>query len=86
MEILQHYYKCLTKYLGTIPPYTFDQVVEAYKRCFKFGAMTMVPGFPLLTKMPEMLGDNPEEQIKECMERCRALIEDTITYEKELNA
>ena len=86
MEILQHYYICLTKFLCTIPPYTFDQVVEAYKRCFKYGAMAVVPAFPMMTKMPEMLGDNPEETIKNCMEQCKALIEDTVVYEEELNA
>ena len=82
IEILQHYYKCLTKQLGTKPPYTFDQLLEAYKRCFKSGVMMIVPEFPMLAKMSS---DVTEEQIKELMERGKTLIEDAVIYEDELS-
>ncbi len=82
--ILQHYYQVLNKVMDEKPPFTFDQVLEAYKRCFKFGALGIVGGLAMLAKSDAMLGENAEAKREDMLARSQALVEDVLSIEKEL--
>ncbi len=82
--ILQHYYKTLSGLLGDKPPFSFEQVLEAYKRCFKCGVLGVVTDVAMLAKSDAILGGNAEEKREEMLARCQAMIEDVLVTEKEL--
>ncbi len=74
----------LNKVMDQKPPFTFEQVVEAYRRCFKFGALTIVARLALAAKSDTMLGENAETKREDLLTRSQALVEDILSIEMEL--
>ncbi len=82
--ILRHYHDSLRQLFGGEPPFNFEQVLDAYEKHFKFGAIAIFPMLPMMAKMEELLGDNPEERKEEMLQRTQALIDDAIAIEEAL--
>ncbi len=76
--ILRHYYDKLTELLGKTPPFTFEQVQEAYERCFSSAAIPIIGVLPTFTKIAGLLEENSQEKEEEIMRRTEALIEDVL--------
>ncbi len=75
--ILQHYYKTLTELLGNKPPFSFQHLLKAYEKCFKFAAIPIIGFAPIICQTANSL-KNDEEKKKEIFLRVETLIDDVL--------
>ncbi len=84
MTVLRHYYDSLRQLFGGEAPFSFEQVLNAYEKGFKSGALFIFPLLPVLAKTKQLLGENPEQRKEEMLQRTEALIDDVIAIEEAL--
>ncbi len=82
MTILRHYHDSLSQMFGGEAPFSFEQVLQAYEKGFKLGAITILAALPTMAKMGRNLGANPEQRTEEMLQRSMALIDDLIAIEE----
>uniref|UniRef100_A0A914V9X1 CHK kinase-like domain-containing protein n=1 Tax=Plectus sambesii TaxID=2011161 RepID=A0A914V9X1_9BILA len=82
-HLLEHYHKTLTARLNKEPPFTLDQLKQAYRRLFKFGAGTYLPAFAFYAQRMMSEGKVAENDI--VLRRCKAVIDDLFEIENELS-
>ncbi len=84
MAILRQYHDSLRHLFGGKAPFSFEQVLDAYKKCFKLSALAIILMLPMMAKMERLLGENPEERKEEMLQRTEALIDDVVAIEEAL--
>jgi hypothetical protein len=78
-HLLAYYYKALTARLNKEPPFSLAQIKEAYRRLFKFGTISFLPGFSIYGQ--QLLAEGKIEQKDAVMLRCKLLVDDLFEIE-----